>query len=71
MYDSPEEVTFHPWYGARYGRESCFGVCLLVLGKFHYNDKAPDDCHWGPDFTQKVVRESGQDHAFCHKDVVF
>ena len=52
-------VTFHPWVGARYGRESRFGVRLLVLGESHYDDDSEfSDCG----FTQEVVRTWGQNN---------
>ena len=47
-------VTFHPWIGANYGRESRFGVRLLVLGESHYdNNPEYSDCG----FTQEVVHD--------------
>ena len=58
MYEFPG-VTFHPWVGANFGRESRFGVRLLVLGESHYdNDPEYSDCG----FTQEVVRDWGQNH---------
>ena len=50
-------VAFHPWVGAHYGRESRFGVRLLVLGESHY-DEDPEFSDSG--FTQDVVRTWGQ-----------
>ena len=51
-------VTFHPWVGAHYGRESRFRVRLLLLGESHYDeDPELSDCA----FTQAVVREWGQE----------
>ena len=56
MYEFPG-VTFHPWVGEHYGRESRFGVRLLLLGESHYKDDAEfPDCG----FTQTVVRDWGQ-----------
>ena len=81
MYEFTEEVTFHPWVGLNYGRESRFGVRLLVLGESHYNDaknKRHQESDWkttkdssGGDhiFTQFVVRMWAQDkkNAFFTK----
>ena len=56
-------VTFHPWVGEHYGRDSRFGVRLLVLGESHYDD----DLEFSDSgFTQEVVREWGQEkrHRF-------
>ena len=50
-------VTFHPWVGARYGRDNRFGgVRLLVLGESHYGSGEEDH-----DTTQDVVRRWGQE----------
>ena len=56
MYEFPG-VTFHPWVGAHYGRESRFGVRLLLLGESHY-DEDPECSDYG--FTRDVVRTWGQ-----------
>ena len=56
MYEFPG-VTFHPWIGANFGRESRSGVRLLVLGESHY-DNDPEYSNCG--FTQEVVRDWGQ-----------
>ena len=51
--------TFHPWIGPHYGRESQFGVRLLVLGESHYG--RPGEVPEPRIFTQDVVRYySGQ-----------
>ena len=50
-------VTFHPWVGKQYGRESRFGIRLLVLGESHYG---VDDDNDVASFTERVVREWGQ-----------
>ena len=56
MYEFPG-VTFHPWVGSRYGRQSRFGVRLLLLGESHYDkDSEFSDCG----FTQEIVHEWGQ-----------
>lgn len=52
------DVTFHPWVGRCYGRNSRFGVRLLVLGESHYDEYLEFS---GPDFTQNVVRILGQE----------
>ena len=56
MYEFPG-VTFHPWVGEQYGRESRFGVRLIVVGESHY-DEDPEFSDAG--FTQEVVRIWGQ-----------
>ena len=56
MYTFPR-VTFHPWVGAHYGRESRFGVSLLLLGESHYDED--QDCS-DSGLTQEVVRTWGQ-----------
>ena len=57
------EVTFLPWIGKRYGRSSCFGFRLLVLGDSHYVEEGEQA---DSDFTRYVVRRWGQTerHAF-------
>ena len=56
MYEFPG-VTFLPWIGANFGRESRFGARLLVLGESHYdNDPEYSDCG----LTQEVVRDWAQ-----------
>lgn len=56
MYEFPD-VTFHPWVGAYYGRESRFGVRLVVLGESHYHENPEFS---DPGFTQDVVCTWGQ-----------
>lgn len=56
LYEFPG-VTFHPWIGAHYGRESRFGVRLLLLGESHYDD---DPEFSDSDLTRDVVRDWGQ-----------
>ena len=56
MYEFPG-VSFHPWVGSRYGRQSRFGVRLLLLGESHY-DEDPEFSDCG--FTQEIVHEWGQ-----------
>ncbi len=52
--------TFHPWKGQHYGRESRFGVRLLVLGESHYGQ--PDEVPEPRTFTQEIVRYYGVQH---------
>ena len=35
-YNFSSKMTFHPWVGKRYFRDSEYDVRLLVLGEFHY-----------------------------------
>ena len=56
MYEFPG-VTFHPWIGSRYGRDSRFGLGLLVLGESHYGSK--EDEYFT--FTSRVVRAWAQE----------
>ena len=51
---------FHPWIGSHYGRESRFGVRLLVLGESHYGQPGEDD--EPRTFTQDVVRDYSGPH---------
>lgn len=51
--------TFHPWKGQHYGRESRFGVRLLVLGESHYGQPGEDD---KPTLTEEVVRDYSAEH---------
>ena len=55
--DALKNVRLHPWIGGKYGRDSRFGMRLLVLGESHYGE---DSENWGVKFTQGVVRHWGQ-----------
>lgn len=53
-------IYFNPWIGTKYGRTSCFGVPVLVLGEAHYGPNHPD-----VEFTTKIVRQFGQRERFA------
>ena len=65
MADLPN-VVFRPWKGERYGRESRFGVRLLVLGESHYGECGTETS----DFTTAVVREWAQTHRHAFFTVI-
>lgn len=49
-------VTFQPWVGLHYGRNSRFGLGLLVLGESHYGSKE-EECST---YTSRIVRTWAQ-----------
>ena len=51
-------VTFHPWVGRHYGRESRFGACLLVLGEAFISEN-PQGCNY-PELANEIVSDWGQ-----------
>ncbi len=51
-------VTFHPWVGRHYGRESRFGARLLVLGEAFISEN-PQGCNYS-DLATEIVCEWGQ-----------
>ena len=52
-------VGFRPWIGERYGRQSRFGVRVLVLGESHY-DWSKRNCP-----ENKVTIEVVEYHTQC------
>ncbi len=49
--------TFHPWVESAYASGGSLGVRAVILGEAHYGNL--DDA--APDFTQRIIREYGQD----------
>ena len=61
-------VTFHPWIGRLYGRESRFGVRLLVLGQSHYGQ--PDEVSEPRTFTREIVRCYSAQHRHRYFTII-